>query len=301
MNNNIPQTGGKDKVRPSPSQSATSYKVGTKKTGNDGLKWIVTETSNGVKRWKALNIDKTKTKTKSRSRSRSRSKSKNKSDSNVKCEVCPPKEKIDPKKEMTKKFNNLGVKTKSFVKKTQLSSKNKCYDIHDNGGRPFRVVCNNKGIRIYTYSNADEVETTDDLIYDKLLLKFTDFIGYWDGFDTSSWSTFHGNTLLVQETKHRYVWIGNDGIYRFEIDKDEEIYDFISPVGNSDVSYPIAYSQNYVYFMLNKDYVSKDSLKTDAIAINAEDMYSEYYGHIFPNKTLDKKRFKHIKILKKRL
>jgi hypothetical protein len=39
-------------VRPSPSQSATLYTVGTKKTGNDGNTWIITENVNGTKRWK---------------------------------------------------------------------------------------------------------------------------------------------------------------------------------------------------------------------------------------------------------
>ncbi len=38
--------------RPSPTESATLYKVGTVKTGNDGNKWIISESSNGVKRWK---------------------------------------------------------------------------------------------------------------------------------------------------------------------------------------------------------------------------------------------------------
>lgn len=37
--------------RKSPEQSATLYKVGTKKTGNDGNIWIITENKNGIKRW----------------------------------------------------------------------------------------------------------------------------------------------------------------------------------------------------------------------------------------------------------
>ena len=37
--------------RKSPSKSATLYKVGTKKTGNDGNKWIVETNKNKVKRW----------------------------------------------------------------------------------------------------------------------------------------------------------------------------------------------------------------------------------------------------------
>jgi predicted transcriptional regulator len=38
-------------LRPSPSESATIYPVGTKRFGNDGNEWRVTETKNGVKRW----------------------------------------------------------------------------------------------------------------------------------------------------------------------------------------------------------------------------------------------------------
>ena len=39
-------------MRPSPTQSATLYTVGTKKTGNDGNTWIITQNVNGTKRWK---------------------------------------------------------------------------------------------------------------------------------------------------------------------------------------------------------------------------------------------------------
>jgi hypothetical protein len=38
--------------RPSPTQSATLYTTGTKKTGNDGNTWIITQNVNGTKRWK---------------------------------------------------------------------------------------------------------------------------------------------------------------------------------------------------------------------------------------------------------
>jgi hypothetical protein len=41
----------KKKNRPSPSESATQFKVGTKKKGNDGNMWIIVENKNGVKRW----------------------------------------------------------------------------------------------------------------------------------------------------------------------------------------------------------------------------------------------------------
>jgi len=42
------------KDRPSPSESATQFKEGTKKKGNDGNMYVVAVNKNGVKRWKKL-------------------------------------------------------------------------------------------------------------------------------------------------------------------------------------------------------------------------------------------------------
>lgn len=41
--------------RPSPSQSATIFKVGTKKKGNDGNMWTIKKNKNGVNRWSKIN------------------------------------------------------------------------------------------------------------------------------------------------------------------------------------------------------------------------------------------------------
>lgn len=42
------------KDRPSPSESATEFKEGTKKKGNDGNMYVIAVNKNGVKRWKKL-------------------------------------------------------------------------------------------------------------------------------------------------------------------------------------------------------------------------------------------------------
>ena len=42
------------KDRPSPSESATQFKEGTKKKGNDGNMYIIVINKNGVKRWKKV-------------------------------------------------------------------------------------------------------------------------------------------------------------------------------------------------------------------------------------------------------
>ena len=43
-------------LRPSPSASATLFKVGTRKKGNDKGLWVVKITKSGVKRWNKLKI-----------------------------------------------------------------------------------------------------------------------------------------------------------------------------------------------------------------------------------------------------
>ena len=38
-------------IKKSPDKSATLYKIGTKKIGNDGNTWIIVENKNNVKKW----------------------------------------------------------------------------------------------------------------------------------------------------------------------------------------------------------------------------------------------------------
>ena len=42
------------KLRPSPTESATTFKVGDKKKGNDGNMYVIIKDKNGVKRWKKI-------------------------------------------------------------------------------------------------------------------------------------------------------------------------------------------------------------------------------------------------------
>ena len=41
-------------IRKAPSKSATLFKNGTVKRGNDGNKWVIVTTSNGIRRWKKV-------------------------------------------------------------------------------------------------------------------------------------------------------------------------------------------------------------------------------------------------------
>ncbi len=295
--NNIQEGGSKDKIRKGPIQSATLYKIGTKKSGNDGNKWIVTETSNGIKRWKIYsknqncNVD-CKSKSKSKSRQRSKSITKYMKKYN-KC-----------KNDQIKKYESTS-NTNSFIWAKNLTSKPMEYLIHDNGGRPFKFIATKNNIDIFTFKDTKSLDFSDyeEPIYDVHLLSIKKFIGFWIGIDTGydncyfrlKPKEFDGNSILIQETKTSYISVGWY-VYRFTT--DEVILDYMSPVGGSDVPYPIAYSEHYVYFMLDNMYVKKDELNTDPTPINAQNMYSEFYGHIFPE---NQKKFKKIKMKNKKI
>ena len=49
-----PKISSNVKSRPSPSESATLYKIGHKKKGNDGNMYVIIETKNKIKRWKKV-------------------------------------------------------------------------------------------------------------------------------------------------------------------------------------------------------------------------------------------------------
>ena len=182
-----------------------------------------------------------------------------------------------------------GVKsTKSYIPFNKLSSRDKSYYVDDNGAKPFKVVANNKGIVVYKNTLTDD--DNDDLVsegsgnlsrcgqdkYIDVVLKLKKFLGYWSGFDASPYE-MHGNSILIKVTKYRYIFVGH-AIYQF--DTDEEILDYISYMGNSDVPYPVAYGSEYVYFMLNEEKIKRSDMELDATVANAGDIYGEFYGHI---------------------
>jgi len=182
-------------------------------------------------------------------------------------------------------LKNLGPNTNTFINRNDLDANNAElmeYLIHNNGGRPYKVAASRGMILVF------DGETNN--YKGEPLIAITKFIGFWPGMDTSMDSNCHGNSVLIQVSKKSYISVGCV-ITKFET--DEKILDYISPVGNSDVPYPVAYSDNHVYFMLDHEYIKTDELITVALPINAENMYGEFYGHIHPE---NKEKLKKIKM-----
>ncbi len=182
----------------------------------------------------------------------------------------------------------------TFILKQQLTDAE--YMIHDNGGIPFKVITNNDGIFIYTFKSYDRDLNVQD--YSKLVLSFKDFLGYWSGYDSSGYN-FHGNSILIQIDEHKYIYIGYE-IYRFRT--DDIIIDYETPIGNSDVPYPVAFGETDIYFMIENCILDRQDLKTPIVSGNASELYNELYcinsfkGH----KCHQKYNIKHKKVLVKR-
>ena len=221
--------------RKSPTESATLFKVGTKKKGNDGNMWEVKTTKTGVKRW-----------------------------------------------------------TKVKEGKETKKPKGKSYLIHDNGGRPFQVIISGKRVYVYRVPKKLSDEEFDNFInpnkqlnyYSELVVEFKNvkkiFIGKSVKNEMTTFSGgygkyFDGNSILLHISKNKYIFIGWN-IYSFET-KNDKILEYHSPVGNSDVPYPVAVGEKYVYFLIENCYLPRTEFEDFPKKYSWHDhAYSKLYG-----------------------
>ena len=174
----------------------------------------------------------------------------------------------------------------------------KSYEIHDNGGRPFRVDI--QGNKVLVWKNMDEYDYVDGKFKTiehppKQILEFqTDnlFVGKKSpkgGYDGLKPKQAEGNSILLQ-TGSKYVYIGSE-IYEWTPMKNDTIEKYYSDIGNSDVPYPYAIGKTHIYIMLDKVAVEKSLFDMKG------DIYRQYYDEDLKKES---KKFKS-KILQKRL
>lgn len=158
-------------------------------------------------------------------------------------------------------------RTDSYVLRNDCGMTKYTYHVHDNGGRPWRVLADHR-----------EVTIIDNFGDRGVVHRVPGYEGFWWGYDTSG-SFAHGNTILVDKGLCTYLYIQRRGL---KFTTPEPITDFVSPLGNSDVPYPVAFSKNYVYFLAGYggvDMVDREDLKTRGTMRNARTLYIEFYGH----------------------
>lgn len=152
----------------------------------------------------------------------------------------------------------------------------KSYEIHDNGGRPFRVDI--QGKKVAVWRNMDTYDKNFKTISHppKQILEFTAdeiFVGKKSpkgGYDGLTPKQADGNSLLLQ-VGQKYVYIGSE-IYEFAAVKGDTIVKYYSDIGNSDVPYPYAIGKTHIYVMLDKVAVQLDFFDLK------QDIYQQYYS-----------------------
>ena len=149
------------------------------------------------------------------------------------------------------------------------------YFIHDNYSKPYLVIIKDFTAEIYKSNN-----NIDNPKYDKLYKKYKfikKFIGKSSGLSKGcshkkeESKLFNGNTILLQLTQNKYVYISKI-IYEFKI--NEKVKKYYSPVGNNDIPYPIILTEKYIYFMLDRQKILLDNIKIK----DYEDAYSSFYN-----------------------
>jgi len=205
----------------------------------------------------------------------------------------------DNKKELIDKNNILFKKIKSNTKGFTK------YLTHWNGGRPYLVYIKKNEVYIYKQDNKQyyykesdwsKKDKENSWMYIKLVKHYKTkkiFIGKDSGKCNGSSlisskldvSFSIGNTILLQLTKNRYVFI-EGSVYEFST--NDEIVKYFSLIGNNDVPYPVALGKENVYFMLDNQYIPKKYFPKKMKDAEFEDSYYLFYNqdYIENNKRL---------------
>jgi glutaredoxin-related protein len=170
------------------------------------------------------------------------------------------------------------------------------YYIHDNGGRPFKVVVKYNQAKIYrqNYNVLDDNDYDDNRdqvasweTFPILIFEFREvFIGKSPAIKMTKFSggigeEFDGNSILLYLGDNLYVCVGGMEIFSFR--SLSKITEFVSPVGNSDVPYPYAIDDHGNYYLLIEDVVIKNNPsithQMNDYTLNDDDPYSYYYDY----------------------
>lgn len=176
----------------------------------------------------------------------------------------------------------------------------KKYQIHDNGGRPFICDIKGKTIQILKAIRADQYSykiKNNEIVYQPF--KKINIQKAFVGKDDKLGKKFDGNSILAKIKNNNYLACVGFQIFQFQA--PEQIINYYSQVGNNDVPYPVAESENYLYFMLDKMYVSKYRFPDDELQWDKQGAYMQFYGHMNPKiRQKDKIKMKYKIIFKSR-
>ena len=236
----IEQKTKKYRSRGSPPYSAMDCKDLTKK-GNDGATYVSKPDKRGIYRWvkgvgSAIGTPKNKT-------------------SKVGTAKCIYKKNIYGTVNVSRFIKC--IENDTLKKQLEVSGKPKnIYEINDNAAFPFVVF--DYGGRVDIYNNHFNEASNKGELKNKLMdVKYEQiFIGdnelndpYW----VFKRGVAKGNTILLQTSKDKYMFIGK-GVLSFSTKNGDTIRKFYSPIGGNYDSFPYAIGDKYVYLLNDKKY-----------------------------------------------
>jgi hypothetical protein len=236
----IEQKTKKYRSRGSPPYSAMDCKDLMKK-GNDGATYVSKPDKRGIYRWvkgvgSAIGTPKNKT-------------------SKVGTAKCIYKKNIYGTVNVSRFIKC--IENDTLKKQLEVSGKPKnIYEINDNASFPFVVF--DYGGRVDIYNNHFNEASNKGELKNKLMdVKYEQiFIGDND-LNDPYWAfkrgVAKGNTILLQTSKDKYMFIGK-GVLSFSTKNGDTIRKFYSPIGGNYDSFPYAIGDKYVYLLNDKKY-----------------------------------------------
>jgi len=145
------------------------------------------------------------------------------------------------------------------------------YVIEDNGSHPYHVY--DYGSRADVYALQYDRDSDEEVVVKKILsIPYKKLFPGDNTLRLPDYSSKKGNTVLIQQTNGKYIYIG-DGIREFSGVDGDVIEKYYSPIGNNSVPYPYAVGKKYTYFLVDKtEYVENSSFDVK------KDGYTQFYG-----------------------
>ena len=152
-------------------------------------------------------------------------------------------------------------KISSYIWEDFSSGKDEKYIIHDDGRDPFKVKINRKNKIIGVFKK----DTNDSWIHHKyktLILLIREYENLFIPSDEESVfiDNVKGNSILINVKNNEYILI--ECVIRFFKSLDK-IKFFYSKLNISDESFPYAYSNKYIYQLLDMIYIKNDGYEID--------------------------------------
>lgn len=176
--------------------------------------------------------------------------------------------------------------TKEYLTELNKDGSAELYVTHDNGGRPFVVAYKDSNVYVFKQDPNEDNTVSDITTYTIPVIEYKGVKRFLPGIEPNP--QYNGNSVLVDLGNGRYVFIGQN-IYEFDIEKrhlindddgqQDQIVEYHSLIGNSNVPYPVAISNSNAYFMLDYKYIPKSEFPE---GIDWSDSYSYFYGHLGP-------------------